>query len=106
MSDADEIEVYVDSELLTRAKGALMLAEGREPTDDETIGKALEAFVDEKQTTEVDGSNQTLIPPERRISTTEFTNQLPDSIGGEPLGQSRDELFAFTLDDASNSADK
>ncbi len=106
MTDAEEIEVYVDPEMLTKAKGALMLENGREPTDDETIGKALETFVDEQQTSEKGKSRKTPIPPERRISTTELTNQLPDSLGGEPLRRSRDELFEFTLDDASSSRDK
>jgi len=43
----EEMEIYVDQELLTRAKGALMLDEGREPTTEEVIGKALQALVDE-----------------------------------------------------------
>ena len=42
----DEVSVYVDQELLTRAKGAVMLDEGREVTDDAVIGKALQALVD------------------------------------------------------------
>jgi len=41
----DEVSVYVDQELLTRAKGAVMLDEGREVTDDAVIGKALQALV-------------------------------------------------------------
>jgi len=40
-----EVSVYVDQELLTRAKGAVMLNEGREVTDDAVIGKALQALV-------------------------------------------------------------
>jgi len=48
MTDAtEEMSVYVDTELLTRAKGALMLDQGREPTDEEVIGTALEALLDE-----------------------------------------------------------
>jgi len=48
MSDAtEEMEVYVDTELLIRAKGALMLDNGREPTTEEVIGEALQALVDE-----------------------------------------------------------
>jgi len=43
----EELSIYVDTELLTRAKGVLMLNEGREPTTEEVIGKALQALVDE-----------------------------------------------------------
>ena len=43
---AEEMSVYVDQELLTRAKGAVMLDEGREVTDDAVFGKALQALVD------------------------------------------------------------
>jgi hypothetical protein len=42
---AEDMSVCVDQELLTRAKGAVMLDEGREVTDDAVIGKALQALV-------------------------------------------------------------
>jgi hypothetical protein len=58
---AEEMSVYVDQELLTRAKGAVMLDEGREVTDDAVIGKALQALVDGP----VAGGNSGVAPVER-----------------------------------------
>ena len=54
----EEMSVYVDQELLTRAKGAVMLGEGHQLTDDAIIGKALQALVDGPVAEELTNDNE------------------------------------------------
>jgi len=51
---ATEIGLYVDQDLLTRAKGMLMLETGRDPTDDEVVAEALQRMVDGETDPETD----------------------------------------------------
>ena len=101
---AEEMSVYVDQELLTRAKGAVMLDEGREVTDDAVIGKALQALVvvwEKYQETADDEDGETpddRHDPESENDQTEEENQETPKTDEKTVQEQNGEIIDYMVD--------
>jgi len=77
---ATEIGLYVDQDLLTRAKGMLMLETGREPTDDEVVAEALQRMVDGETDPETDVDSDDF---DLTRSSVELNNEIKQQLNNE-----------------------